>query len=84
MEKAELIQIIQGEIESCNSTNIAEIVYEIVIEKEIDSKTVRNKLIKAHFNRLYKKDDIPVMDIYGELADNFNLSEDAIRYIIRR
>ena len=75
-------QVIKAEIVSSNKTDIIDIIYELIVEKEVDKKTIRNKVIKSEFNTLYRT-SMPVMDIYTSLSDDFNISLDTVRYIIR-
>lgn len=75
-------QVIQAEIVSSNKSDIVEIIYELIVDKELDKKTIRNKVIKSEFNRYYKT-SMSVMDIYNNLSDDFNISLDTVRYIIR-
>lgn len=82
MEKDKALQVIEAEIVSCKSNEIANIIYEIIVDKEIDKKAIRNKIIKAEFNEYYRT-SMPVMDIYQELGHTHDISIDSVRYIIR-
>ena len=81
MEKSKYIQVINALVASCSSDDLSEIIYELIVEKEIDKKTIRNKVIKEEFNILYRT-NMPIMDIYSTISDNHNLSERTINYII--
>ena len=74
--------VINAEIASCSNADISEIIYKIIVEKEVDKKVIRNKIIKSDFNTMYKS-DMAVMDIYTELAHTHDISVDTIRYILR-
>lgn len=75
-------QIISAEIASSNKTEIVELIYELIVKKNLDKKAIRNKVIKSDFNRLYKT-TVPVMDIYYDLSVTYDLTPDMIRYIIK-
>ena len=83
MEKDRAIQVIEAEIASTTSSELSELIYEIVVEKEIDKKAIRNKVIKADFNSLYKT-EMSIMDIYTTLSYSHNLSERTINYIVAK
>jgi len=83
MEKSKVIAIINAEVQTIDKTCIEDIIYTFICEREIDVKAIRNKAIKSDFNQLYKQ-NIPTMQIYTELSSTYNISEDAIRYILRR
>jgi len=74
-------QIIEAEIASSNAKDVVELVYELIINKELDKKVIRNKSIKADFNALYRT-TMPVMDIYYSLSNSYNVSPDTIRYTL--
>lgn len=83
MEKNRALQVINAEIATTTSSELSELIYELVIEKKLTAKTIRDKCIKADFNQLYKL-ETSVMDIYTTLSCSYDLSEDQIRYIIRK
>ena len=83
MEKDKVISVIQAEIASSNCNDIAELVYELIVNKEIDKKTIRNKVIKAEFNELYRT-TMAVMDIYQVLSHTHNISEQTVMYVINK
>jgi len=83
MEKDKALQVIEAEIVSCKSNEIANIIYEIIVDKEIDKKVIRNKIIKAEFNELYRT-SMPVMDIYQELGHTHNISETTVMYVVNK
>ena len=82
MEKDKALQVIEAEIASSTAKDLANLIYEIIIDKEIDSKAIRNKVIKSEFNELYRT-SMPVMDIYEAISHTHNISFDSVRYIIR-
>lgn len=83
MEKAKCLQIINAQIASCSASEISELIYELIIEKEIDKKSIRNKVIKEEFNVLYRT-SMPIMDIYSEISGTHDLSLESVRYIIAK
>ena len=83
MEKDKALQVIQAEIASSTAKDLAELIYEIIIDKELDKKAIRNKVIKAEFNALYKT-SMPIMDIYSTISHTHNISERTVNYIIAK
>lgn len=83
MEKNKALQVIEAEIASSKSSDLAQIVYEIIVDKELDKKAVRNKIIKAEFNELYRT-TMPVMDIYQTLSHTHSISEQTVMYVINK
>ena len=83
MEKDKALQVIEAEIASSTSSDLAQIIYEIVVEKEIDKKAIRNKVIKSEFNELYKT-SMPIMDIYSTISHTHNISERTVLYIVAK
>ena len=83
MEKDKALQVIEAEIASSTAKDLANLIYEIIIDKEIDSKAIRNKVIKAEFNELYKT-SMPIMDIYSMISHTHNISERTVNYIIAK
>ena len=83
MEKGKYIQVINAAVASCSSSELSELIYELIVEKEIDKKAIRNKVIKEEFNVLYRT-NMPIMDIYTTISDNHGLSERTINYIIAK
>ena len=82
MEKDKAYQVIDAEIASCSSQDLTKLVYELIVDKEIDKKAIRNKVIRSEFNELYRT-SMPVMDIYEVLSHTHNISFESVRYIIR-
>ena len=83
MEKDKALQVINAEIASSTCTDLAELIYDIIVDKEIDSKAIRNKVIKEEFNVLYRT-SMPVMDIYSTISHTHNISEKTVQYIITK
>jgi len=83
MEKDKVISVIQAEVASSNSNDVAELIYELIIDKELDKKAIRNKVIKAEFNELYRT-TMPVMDIYQELSSTHNIAEQTVMYVLNK
>jgi hypothetical protein len=83
MEKDKALQVIEAEIVSSTSNDLAQIIYEIIVEKELDKKAIRNKVIKAEFNELYKT-SMPIMDIYSTISHTHNISERTALYIVAK
>jgi hypothetical protein len=83
MEKDKAKQVIQAEIDSTNTSDLCDLVYELIVEKEIDKKSIRNKVIKEEFNQLYRT-AMPIMEIYGLLSCTHDISERTINYIISK
>lgn len=83
MEKDKAIAIIEAEIASSNSGDMAQIVYELIVDKELTEKAIRNKIIKSEFNELYRT-TMPVMDIYQTLSHTHNVSEQTIMYVLNK
>jgi len=83
MEKDKALQVIEAEIASSTATDLAQLIYEIIIEKELDKKAIRNKVIKAEFNELYKT-SMPVMDIYSTISHTHNISERTVLYVVAK
>ena len=82
MEKDKALQVIEAEIASSTCSELSNLIYEIIVVKEFDKKTIRNKVIKAEFNELYRT-SMPVMDIYEAISHTHNISFESVRYIIR-
>ena len=82
MEKDKALQVIEAEIASSTCSELSSLIYEIIVVKEFDKKTIRNKVIKAEFNELYRT-SMPVMDIYEAISHTHNISFESVRYIIR-
>lgn len=83
MEKDKAIAILEAEIASSNCNDMANLIYELIVEKELDKKAIRNKVIKAEFNELYRT-TMPVMDIYQALSYTHNVSEQTIMYVLSK
>ena len=83
MEKDKAVQVIEAEIASSKHNQLAEVIYEIIVDKEIDKKAIRNKVIKSEFNELYRT-TMPVMDIYQTLSCTHNISEQTVMYVINK
>lgn len=84
MDKGKLIQVINAEIASCTGADIASIVYEIIVEKELDKKALRNKAIKSDFNTAYRANKKRIMDIYEDIAYDYGLESRTVNYIISK